>query len=258
MRPMTQPIPAEPTILPLVHAEAITKRYGYKVALRQVSLDVPAGQFVALFGPNGAGKTTLIKIFATLLRPSEGQVTIAGLDTRKDAQQVRAQMGLVSHASLLYETLTAAENLIFNARLYGMADPAARAAELLDQVGLTPVADDPVRTFSRGMKQRLSIARALVPRPALLLLDEPFTGLDQSATATLRDLLAGLRAQGRTVFMITHDLEAGLDVADRALILHRGRLVHDATTTGHSWATFRETYQAATSTPTGPDAERMA
>lgn len=235
----------------LIHAEGVTKSYGYKVALRQVSLDVPPGEFVALFGPNGAGKTTLVKVLATLLRPTEGRVTIDGLDARAEAQQIRARIGLVSHASLLYEALTAAENLVFAGRLYGVEDPAARAAELLSEVGLLPVADDPVRTFSRGMKQRLSIARALVHRPTLLFLDEPFTGLDQSATDTLRDLLSGLRAEGRTVFMITHDLEAGLDLADRTLVLHRGRLVHDERTAGVSWMAFRETYQAVTGA--GPD-----
>jgi len=223
-----------------------------------VSLDVPAGQFVALFGPNGAGKTTLVKVLATLLKPTEGRVMIDGLDARRETQGVRARIGLVSHASLLYEAITAQENLVFAGRLYGIPNPAERAAELLAEVGLTPVADDPVRTFSRGMKQRLSIARALVHRPALLLLDEPFTGLDQSATATLRELLATLRAEGRTVFMTTHDMEAGLELADRALILHRGRLVHDGSTAGVTWTGFRETYQTATSIGPNMDAERAA
>ena len=268
---MTSPTrPTDPTTsTSLIHAESVTKRYGYKVALRQVSLDVPAGQFVALFGPNGAGKTTLVKVLATLLQPTEGHVTIAGLDARREAQQVRARIGLVSHASLLYEALTAAENLVFTGRLYGVTDPAARAAALLAAVGLLPVADDPVRTFSHGMKQRLSIARALVHRPTVLFLDEPFTGLDRSATAVLRDLLAGLRVEGRTMFMTTHNLKAGLELADRALILHRGRLAHDGSTAGVPWAAFRQTYQAATSAnplfdspPPGegecPDAERAA
>jgi len=232
---------------PFIHAENLTRRYGYKVALRQVSLAVPAGQFVALCGPNGAGKTTLVKVLATLLQPSAGRVTIAGLDIRRDARQVRAQIGLVSHASLLYEALTAKENLVFTGRLYGVANPAARAAELLAWLGLTPVADDPVRTFSRGMRQRLSIARALVHQPSLLLLDEPFTGLDQPATAILRDWLATWRAEGRTVLLATHDLETGLTLADRVLVLSRGRLVHDGTTAGVSATAFRAIYQEAVS-----------
>jgi heme exporter protein A len=251
---MTSPSSTKSADTPLIYAKDVTKRYGYKVALRQVSLDVPAGQFVALFGPNGAGKTTLIKVLSTLLKPTQGRVTVAGLDARKESQQVRAHIGLVSHASLLYEALTAAENLVFAGRLYGVPNPAGRAAELLAEVGLTPVADDPVRTFSRGMKQRLSIARALVHRPSLLFLDEPFTGLDQSATSTLRDLLATLRAEGRTVLMTTHDLEAGLSLADRTLVLNRGRLVHDGMTAGVSSAAFRDIYQAAVSAP--PEGDR--
>ncbi len=243
---MMTPQPADRTTpVPLIHAENVTRRYGYKVALREVSLEVPAGQFVALFGPNGAGKTTLIKVLATLLQPSEGRVRIAGLDARQEAQAVRACIGLVAHASLLYEALTAKENLVFAGRLYGVADPAARAAELLAQVGLTPVADDPVRTLSRGMRQRLSIARALVHRPTLLLLDEPFVGLDPSAMVMLREWLATSRAEGGTVFMTTHDLEAGLSLADRALILHRGQLVHDGPTAGVSAAAFRDIYRGA-------------
>jgi heme exporter protein A len=217
---VTQASPAPPAI----ETRGLSKKFGAVVALDRIDLDIMPGESVALFGPNGAGKTTLIRILALALRAGTGTIVIDGLDPRHDSLGIRQRIGLISHQSFLYDQLSATENLTFFARLYGVTDPAARALELLETIALRHRADDPVGTFSRGMLQRVSIARALVHDPPIVFLDEPFTGLDPHAAALLRSTLDGLRTRGRTVLLVTHDLRQGLELSDRWLLLSRGRV----------------------------------
>jgi len=210
-----------------IEADRLVKAFGPVHALRGVSLSVASGESVVIFGPNGAGKTTLLKILATLMRPTSGSLRLFGADPFADGA-LRGTLGVVSHQTYLYGGLTAQENLVFAGRLYGVPDPLERAAALLDTVGLAGRAHDLVRTFSRGMSQRLAIARALMHDPPLLLLDEPYTGLDRHAAGMLTALLGRLRGQ-RTVVMTTHSIEQGLTLADRMAILVGGALAYQGT-----------------------------
>ena len=211
----------------MIRLEAVVKQYGLNPVLRGVDLHVAAGEFVTLVGPNGAGKSTLLAIVATLLPPTSGTVRVGGWALPGQADRVRRHIGLVSHHALLYRDLTAAENLTFYGKLYRLDDPEARALEALRAVGLFSRQRDAVGTFSRGMLQRLTIARATLHEPDVLLLDEPYTGLDQEASRLLDELLRTEAARGRTILMITHDLEHGLGLADRLAILHRGRIARE-------------------------------
>ncbi len=211
----------------MIRLKGVVKQYGLNPVLRGVDLTVAEGEFVTLVGPNGAGKSTLMTIIATLLRPSGGEVRVGGWKLPEQANRVRRHIGFVSHHSLLYRDITAAENLAFFARLYQLDDAEARVAEALRKVGLFARQRDPVGTFSRGMVQRLTIARATLHEPDVLLLDEPYTGLDQEAAQLLDDLLREEKARGRTILMITHDLAHGLGLADRLAILYRGRIVRE-------------------------------
>jgi len=214
----------------MIEVRKLTKTFGLNPVLRGLDLDVPRGQFLTLLGPNGSGKTTLLRILAALARPTSGTVRIGGWDLPAEAEFVRAQLGVVSHQPLLYDTLTAEENLLFFARLYHLPPESRRerVAEMLERVGLARRARDVVQTYSRGMLQRLAIARAILHNPAILLLDEPYTGLDQDAAAVLDDLLRQVATEGRTVIMTTHDLRRGHALADRIAILSRGRIAFDA------------------------------
>jgi heme exporter protein A len=209
---------------PAIRVRKLTKAFGHYAALRGVDLEVAEGEFLTLFGPNGAGKTTLIRIIASLARPSSGTVQVCGQDLGKEATAVRRQIGLISHNPLLYGDLTADENLHFFARLYDLPDAAARIDAVLEQVGLASRRRDPVRNYSRGMVQRLTIARAVLHDPAIMLLDEPYTGLDLQAADMLRGVLQELAASNRTVILTTHNLEQGLEMCNRAAILNRGRI----------------------------------
>ncbi len=207
--------------------ERLTRVYGRTRALSGVDLTLESGQVTALLGPNGAGKTTLLHILSTLMRPSAGRVRYGEMDHEEAAACLRGQIGLVSHASLVYPPLTALENLDFFGRLYRVKDRRRRAKALLETVGLDESAwRRPAATYSRGMLQRLALARALLPDPRLLLLDEPFTGLDRDASARLMELIRDARGQGRIVLLVTHDLEGAAQLADRVAILSRGRLAH--------------------------------
>ena len=230
----------------MIKVNGLVKSFGPTVALRGVNLSVPEGQFVTLVGPNGAGKTTLLRILATLSRPTSGTVKIGGHELPKSAGEARRNIGLVSHQTLLYGDLSAEENLRFYGRMYDVADLDARITQVLEMVGLAHRRRDPVRTFSRGMQQRLAIARAVLHRPSLMLLDEPYTGLDQDAAARLEAVMSSVGTEGRTVVMTTHDLERGLAVADRVVILAKGRVVFEANRDELDTAAFKEAYRQHT------------
>lgn len=209
---------------PMIEARKLVKRFGLKTVLRSVDFQVQAGEFVALLGPNGAGKTTFLRILASLSRPAMGEVRIAGYRLPEQAAAVRRRLGVVSHLPLLYGDLTAEENLQFFGRMYGVNNLEDRVTEVLDLVGLLPRRRDLVRTFSRGMQQRLAIGRAVLHDPDVMLFDEPHTGLDQEASAMLDHVLREVAAQGRTVVMTSHDLARSGDLASRFDILSRGTI----------------------------------
>jgi len=210
-----------------ISARGLAKRFGRAVAIADLDLDIPAGGSLAVLGPNGAGKSTLLRLMAGLARPTAGSLAIGG--ARADRREARARVGYLGHATLLYPTLTARENLLFAARLYGVADAGARCAERLAEEGLAPAADLPVASLSLGMAQRVAIARALVHDPSVLLLDEPFTGLDRRAAERLTRRLEALRRRGCTIVLVTHDVERAAQLADSAVVLARGRVTHQST-----------------------------
>jgi heme exporter protein A len=208
-----------------LQADDIRKTFGHFSALAGVTLNVARGEFLALFGRNGAGKTTFLKIAATLIRHTHGNIRIEGLDIREEPEKARRHIGFLSHNTYLYRDLNPVENLRFFARLYQIPQPDKRIESLLDRVGLRRRASDPVRAFSRGLHQRLGIARVMLHDPSLILLDEPYTGLDANAVDVLNDLLDEARAAGKTIILTTHDLEQGLRGATRAAIIDRGKVV---------------------------------
>ena len=208
----------------MIEVNHLVKRFGPKVVLRNLDFRVETGEFVALLGPNGAGKTTFLRILATLARPTLGDVRVAGYHLPSQAAAVRSRLGVVSHLPLLYGDLTAEENLIFYSRMYGVENLEARVSEVLGLVGLAPRRRDLVRTFSRGMQQRLAIGRAVLHDPDVLLLDEPYTGLDQDACDMLDTVLRQVAARGRTVVMTSHDLVRTADLASRFDVLSRGAI----------------------------------
>ncbi len=208
-----------------IETRGLTKKFGSLAALDGVDLSIASGESVALFGPNGAGKTTLVRILTLALRSTGGSFDIAGHESRKGSLEIRRRIGVIGHRTLLYDDLTAMENLEFFGRLYGIESPQDRAMELLRTVDLHHRADDAIHTFSRGMQQRVSLARALVHDPPIVFLDEPFTGLDPFAAETLRATLEALRRDRRTLLMVTHHLGQGLDLSDRWIIMARGKIV---------------------------------
>lgn len=210
-----------------VKTVALGLSIGNRPILHDINLEVPSGQTVALLGANGAGKSTLLKILASLMHPTGGSVELFGHAIGPAANKARALVGLISHQPILYRDLTARENLEFFANLYDVSDPAARATDVLKLVSLLDRADDPVKTLSRGMTQRISIARALVHQPELLLADEPFDGLDAASVGALEGLLGQLRDEVKTVIFTNHDIQSSLRLADRAVVLRRGRIVLD-------------------------------
>lgn len=233
----------------MIKIQALVKNYGLNAVLRGVNLHVQPGEFVTLVGPNGAGKSTLMRILSTLLKPTTGVVQIGGWTLPKYSDRVRRYIGLVSHQTMLYGDLTAQENLMFFARLYQMEEADDRVAQAIKYVGLSARQRDPVRTFSRGMKQRLTIARATLHEPDVLLLDEPYTGLDQDASQLLDNLLWREAENGRTILMITHDLTHGLNLCDRTAILNRGKIVCEVNSREISAPDFLGLYAEHTNHP---------
>lgn len=206
----------------MIEVRGLVKAFGLKPVLRKLDFNVAPGEFVAVVGPNGAGKTTLLRILASLARPTAGRVTVGGNQLPGQAGAVRQLLGVVSHQPLVYGDLTAEENLRFYARMYGVPDMEARVTQVLETVGLSGRRRDLVRSFSRGMQQRLAIARGILHHPQLLLFDEPHTGLDPEAGDMLDGLLRAVAEQGRTVVMTSHDLARAADLAGRVDILSRG------------------------------------
>ena len=206
----------------MIEVRKLVKTFGRKPVLRGLDFSVPEGDFVAVVGPNGAGKTTLLRILASLARPTLGEVRLAGRRLPAEAGAVRRILGVVSHQPLLYGDLTAEENLRFYGRLYGVSELEARVERALETVGLRPRRRDLVRTFSRGMQQRLSIGRAILHEPLVMLLDEPHTGLDPEAAAMLDRLLGQVAGEGRTVVMTSHDLQRAASLANRVDVLAGG------------------------------------
>lgn len=206
-----------------VEARDVSKIYDRHRALSNVDLRLDRGKTTALLGPNGAGKTTLLWLFSTLSRPTSGHVQFGDLPP-KHMKDARGKIGLLSHASLTYGDLSGLENVAFFARLYGCPDPEREAERLLQEFGLEDAMRRPVKTYSRGMLQRLGLARAWVGRPTLLLLDEPFTGLDRASTQVVLERIQALRNQGAITLMVSHDLEITAELADEALVLVRGRV----------------------------------
>jgi heme ABC exporter ATP-binding subunit CcmA len=211
-----------------IHFNEIEKRYGMRLALRGVSLEISSGECVALVGHNGSGKTTLLRIAAQLSRPSRGTIAFYERDAALSAEQIKTRVGMVGHHTLVYDELTAEENLVFFAKLFSLADPVKRARAALAPVGLANRADDMVRTFSRGMRQRMGIARALLASPGLLLLDEPAAGLDPEGQLWLGETLERLHASGCTILMSTHGRNETQASVTRAIRLESGRITHDS------------------------------
>ena len=225
-----------------IETKKLTKVFGDRKALDKVSIEVPEGAFLSIFGPNGAGKTTLVRTLATLSRATSGTALVAGFDAKEEPDKVREHIGLISHNPMLYPDLTAMENLMFTAQLYGVVNAEERVRELLRAVELDHRRFDVVRTFSRGMTQRLSIARALMNDPDVVFLDEPYAGLNPHAVEIFDGLIEQLR-DGRTFIMVSHDLQKGFDVCTHALVLARGRVVSYAPKEDIDFEQFRQLYR---------------
>lgn len=225
-----------------IETKKLTKVFGDRKALDKVSIEVPEGAFLSIFGPNGAGKTTLVRTLATLSRATSGTALVAGFDAKEEPDKVREHIGLISHNPMLYPDLTAMENLMFTAQLYGVVNAEERVRELLRAVELDHRRFDVVRTFSRGMTQRLSIARALMNDPDVVFLDEPYAGLDPHAVEIFDGIIEQLR-DGRTFIMVSHDLQKGFDVCTHALVLARGRVVSYAPKEDIDFEQFRQLYR---------------
>jgi heme exporter protein A len=214
----------------VVEISSVTRKFGTRLVLKSIDLQIARGSGICVCGVNGAGKSTLLRIIAGLLRPAHGTVKICGFDVSAEPEKTKSKLGLISHKSILYPELTTSENLLFFARLYGVKDRHRRVRELLEDVGLSSYAYDRTNVLSRGMLQRLSIARAMVHRPAVLLADEPFTGLDLEAGRHLISVLTKFRADGGTLVMTTHDTSMALKCCDRVAVLDNHTFIFNAVT----------------------------
>jgi len=214
----------------VIDVRHVTRRFDGTLALDDVSFEVHPGEIVALLGPNGAGKTTASRIIGGILAPSEGEVLVDGISVKKDANGVRARCGFVTDQPSLYERMPLRRYLGFFARLYDVAHPDTRAAELAKLLGLDDVLDRRLATFSRGMRQKVAIARALVHDPPVLLLDEPATALDPEMSQMLRGFIVSLRARHRAILLTTHDLDEAQRIADRVVVLYKGKVLRTGST----------------------------
>lgn len=237
------------TDAPLISVRNLHKRFGRKAVLRGIDLDVAQGEVVALLGPNGAGKTTLMRMICGLAKPDRGEIVLGGVSLHRASRELRRYIGLVTHAPLLYDNLSAEENLRFFASMYDLEQADDRIEGVLRSVDLWPRRRDPVRTYSRGMVQRLAIARAVLHSPPVLLLDEPDTGLDQTSSQMLHDLIRRLGAANRAILLSTHNLDRAVEWADSVCLLGNGRIVHRESTGQLNGDQLRQIYAAADSTP---------
>ncbi len=227
--------------LPAVETRSLTKSFGSMKVLRGLDLKVARGITLAIFGPNGAGKTTLIKMLASVMRPTSGTILIEGQDMKEHADEIRAKLGLLAHQSYLYGTLSAEENLVFYGKMYGVANLKERVSEVMSIVGLGSRRHDRVATFSRGMLQRLSLARAILHHPSLLLLDEPDTGLDPEGLAAMWEIIRK-EAPGRTVIFTSHNFERALGVCDEVAVLVRGKIAYSSQSCHLTADSLRDAY----------------
>lgn len=230
-------------VAPALAVAGLRKRFGRTYAIDDVTIEIPAGAAVALLGANGAGKTTLLRLCSTLLRPTAGSISVFGTDASREGPAVRRRIGVLGHETFLYADLSATENLIFYARLFGIDEPADRVAALLERLDLVGWSQRPVRTLSRGLMQRCALARALLHQPELLLLDEPFSGLDLQATSGLHEVLAQAHRDGTTIVMSTHDLAQGLSLCSSALVMRRGRVAFHGAVAPADHAAFMSEYR---------------
>jgi ABC-type multidrug transport system ATPase subunit len=231
---------------PVIEVKGLTKSFGNQHALDGIDLSIEPGKTLAIFGPNGAGKTTLIKILASIMKPSAGEVFINGLSLKDSAELVRSQIGLVSHQIFLYSNLTAYENLLFYSRMYDIADRRQRIHQVVSMLGMQPRLYDRIGTLSRGMQQRFSIARCLLHKPSIILLDEPETGLDQQAISMLWSALREDDPAKRTIVFTSHSLERGLNTCDNLIILNRGKITHQQPSKDLELAGLKEVYREYT------------
>lgn len=211
----------------MIEIDNLVKEFGRKRVINGVDLNVEKGDFLVVLGPNGAGKTTLIKLISTLLRASSGSIKIDGFDVREDGVEARRRIGVLGHAPYLYDELSAFENLRFYARMYGVSLGHGDIRDLLSRVKLAHRMNDLVGTYSRGMKQRLAIARAIIHKPKVLLLDEPYTGLDLNGQRLLSEMLREFKKQDITIVMVTHDVESGYEMGGRLAVMIEGKIAAD-------------------------------
>ena len=240
--------PAPPTtsstVTPIVEASELTRAFGSRKAVAGVTFSLAPAECLAVFGPNGAGKTTLLRLLAGLLKPSSGSARLAGIPL-PGGTLARSRVGLISHHTMLYEALSARENVSFAARLYGIRDPRTRVDDALSRMSMLERADAPVRLLSRGMQQRVSIARAMVHSPQVILADEPYSGLDDSGARALTALLKELRSAGTAIIIVTHNLAEGLSLATPAAVMQRGKFVRYEPSDRIDPASYAATYREA-------------
>jgi heme exporter protein A len=227
----------------MIEIKKLTKQADNKLILRGVDLSIKHGETVAILGPNGAGKSTLLKVLATLIKPTSGLVKINGLDLKKDHIEVKKLFGYLPHSSLLYDHYTPLENLLFFGELYGVKDVENRARQLVKEVGLSFFINEPVKNFSRGMIQRIAIARAIIHEPKIMLLDEPHTGLDQGAITILNNVVLSMKEKGCTTLMVTHDFKQAAEICDRIIIVKNGKIADDFSINNKSLGLVSEKYQ---------------
>ena len=241
---IASPPAVRPSVLPIVEAADLARSFGSRKAVAGVTFSLAPGDCLAVFGPNGAGKTTLLRMLAGLLKPSSGSARLAGVPL-PGGTAARSRVGLISHHTMLYEALSARENVSFAARLYGIRNPQERVDDSLRRMSMLERADAPVRLLSRGMQQRVSIARAMVHSPEVVLADEPYSGLDESGARALTTMLKELRSSGTAVIIVTHNLAEGLSLATHAAVMQRGRFVRYDPRDGIDPASYAATYREA-------------
>lgn len=226
----------------IVTLKNVFKIYGHVTALKNISFDINKGDFISIFGANGAGKSTLLKILSNQTRPTKGEIFYSSIPAKKLQDSYRKKFGVISHQPFVYENLSALENLIFYGNLYGVKKAEKRAIELLKRVDLYSRRNDLIRTFSRGMLQRVSIARALVHNPEMIFLDEPYTGLDSVASLSLTNILKEQLEGNKTILMVTHDLKIGLGLSSKVIILNKGQIVYSEKRSNINEASFEKLY----------------